>query len=103
MGRADDSRCGRAALVATIREMAKAKTRVQAPRPAQKDRMGAGLPMRWAVAALVVAIALAGALIVISRHGADSGSSSAAVTSGSTLPTAAAVQRTLAGIPQHGL
>ncbi len=65
--------------------------------------MGAGLPMRWAVAALVAAIILAGTLILVSRRGADEGAATPTVPAGGTLPSASAVQTTLSGVPQDGL
>jgi len=83
--------------------MAKPKPKVQAPTPARSDRMGAGLPMRWAVAALVAAIVLAGTLILVSRHSAAGDAATPTVASGGTLPSAAAVQRVFKGVPQHGV
>jgi protein-disulfide isomerase len=79
------------------------RNRERAAAAVPKDRMGAGLPMRWAVAALVAAIVLAGTLILVSRHGASGGTAAPTVQSGGTLPGAAAVQRIYKGVPQQGV
>ena len=73
------------------------------PPPVGKDRMGEGLSMRWAIAALVVAILVAGTLIVVSRRGADESTATPATPAVGPLPNAAAVQRVFKGVPQQGV
>src|SRR3954453_9415681 len=68
-----------------------------------KDRMGEGLPMRWAVGALVVAILFAGALIVLSRRGADEPAAAPTVASSGPLPPPDKAGRIFKGVPQQGV
>ena len=68
-----------------------------------KDRMGEGMSMRWSIAALVLAIVVAGTLIFVSRRGADESAATSTAPSGGTLPSAGAVQQAFRHLPQDGL